>query len=458
MNKKYLIGLPAFLLILSFVYSDEKSKTSSELPNSENWSIDIGKTSFRTNASLTSSYIVIGSNGDNYRDAYITDDRNGVHIINRKTGKRVRNFAKESIGDLDVNGTLIYQNRIYFGNDNDEFICADFNGNIKYSLPVSGDVESEAVIIKVHGKDVLVFGTEAGEVRAINPKNGETIWQHFHKDFKGWKMGDNRLVFKVKTHFSMTYLFLMKPIVKDLNSDGIGDIVYSMNGQFYSINGANGKILHAFDWTEDYDQWSDPNVLHNAFYNAETILFTKDKDGKTLVTVPKYSYRPIEGSNRTDGYKIHMLTFDLKGNILEKKLVVEKAKENDFRRLPNTRIFCSGHNIFQFDNNMKLISNTTIEKFLEVRGDYFAYFISDQLIDINQQKCMVMLLEHKGIIAFVNINSGKIVRKIKLKGRSEFIPHIEDINKDGQMDLLFADDSNQLTCMTLGKGIHVLNK
>ncbi len=122
MNKKYLIGLPAFLLILSFVYSDEKSKTSSELPNSENWSIDIGKTSFRTNVSLTPSYIVIGSNGDNYRDAYITDDRNGVHIINRKTGKRVRNFAKESIGDLDVNGTLIYQNRIYFGNDNDEFI------------------------------------------------------------------------------------------------------------------------------------------------------------------------------------------------------------------------------------------------------------------------------------------------------------------------------------------------
>ena len=458
MNKKYLIGLPAFLLILSFVYSDEKSKTSSELPNSENWSIDIGKTSFRTNASLTSSYIVIGSNGDNYRDAYITDDRNGVHIINRKTGKRVRNFAKESIGDLDVNGTLIYQNRIYFGNDNDEFICADFNGNIKYSLPVSGDVESEAVLIKVHGKDVLVFGTEAGEVRAINPKNGETIWQHFHKDFKGWKMGDNRLVFKVKTHFSMTYLFLMKPIVKDLNSDGIGDIVYSMNGQFYSINGANGKILYAFDWTEDYDQWSDPNVLHNAFYDAETILFTKDKNDKTLVTIPKYSYRPIEGSNRTDGYKIYMLTFDLKGNIIEQKLVVEKAKENDFRRLPNTRIFCSGHNIFQFDNNMKLISNTTIEKFFEVRGDYFAYFISDQLIDINQQKCMVMLLEHKGIIAFVNINSGKIVRKIKLKGRSEFIPHIEDINKDGQMDLLFADDSNQLTCLTLGKGIHVLNK
>ena len=458
MNKKYLIGLPAFLLILSFVYSDEKSKTSSELPNSENWSIDIGKTSFRTNASLTSSYIVIGSNGDNYRDAYITDDRNGVHIINRKTGKRVRNFAKESIGDLDVNGTLIYQNRIYFGNDNDEFICADFNGNIKYSLPVSGDVESEAVLIKVNGKDVIVFGTEAGEVRAINPKNGETIWQHFHESFRGWRMGDNRLVFKVKTHFSMTYLFLMKPIVKDLNSDGIGDIVYTMNGQFYSINGANGKLLHAFDWTEDFDNWSDPKVLHNAFYDAETILFTKDKNGKTLVTVPKYSYRPIEGSYGTDGYKLHMLTFDLKGNVVKKKLVQEKVKEYSFKRLPNTRIFCSGDRIFQFDKNMKVVANTMVEKFPEVSGDYFAYFISDQLIEINQQKCMVILLEYEDIIAFVNIDSGKIVRKIQLKGRSEFIPHVEDINKDGRMDLLFADDSNQLTCIDLGKDIHILNK
>ena len=457
MNKMYLFALPTLLFILSFVNRDEKSKTTKE-PSSENWSVDIGKTSFRTNISLTPSYLVIGSNGDNYRDAYITDDRNGVHIINRKTGKRVRNFAKESIGDLDVNGTLIYQNRIYFGNDNDEFICADFNGDIKYSLPVSGDVESEAVLTKVNGKDVLVFGTEAGEVRAINPKNGETIWQHFHQKFKGWKMGDNRLVFKVKTHFSMTYLFLMKPIVKDLNSDGIGDIVYTMNGQFYSINGANGKLLHAFDWTEDFDNWSDPKVLHNAFYDAETILFTKDKNGKNLVTVPKYSYRPIEGSYGSDGYKLHMLTFDLKGNVVNKKLVEEKVKENDFKRLPNTRIFCSGDKIFQFDKNMKVVSNATIEKFPEVSGDYFAYFISDQLIEMNQQKCMVILLEYEKIIAFVNIDSGKIVRKIQLKGRSEFIPLVEDINKDGLMNLLYADDSNQLTCMSLGKGIHVLNK
>lgn len=456
MNKMYLFAVPALLITLSFATTDDSQ--INQVPSTENWNVDIGKTSFRTNVSLSPSYLVIGSNGDNYRDAYITDNRNGVHIINRKTGKTVRNFANESFGDLDVNGTLIYQNRIYFGNDNDEFICADFNGKIKYSIPVSGDVESEPVLIQRNGKDVMVFGTEAGELRAINPVNGETIWQHFHEKFNGWKMGDNRLVFKVKTHFSTTYLFLMKPLIKDLNSDGVGDLVYVMNGQFYSVNGKNGKILFQFDITEDYEVWNDPKVLHNAFYDAGTMFFTKDKYGKILITVPKTSYRPVDDSYRTDGYGFHMVTFDLKGNVVNKRMIEEKVKQDNFKRLPNTQLFCSGDKIFQFDKNMKLISTTTIEEFDEVTGDYFAYFISDQLIEINQQKCMVILLEYEHVIAFVNIDSGKIVRKIKINGRSEFIPLIQDINKNGRMDLLYADDSNHLSCIDLGKGINILNK
>ena len=51
-----------------------------------------------------------------------------------------------------------------------------------------------------------------------------------------------------------------------------------------------------------------------------------------------------------------------------------------------------------------------------------------------------------------------IIRKFELKGRSEFIPIVDDIIKDGRMNLLFADDSNELTCIDLGKGINILNK
>jgi len=426
-------------------------------PN-ENWNVDIGKNTFRTNVSFTPSYLVIGSNGDNYRDANITDNRNGVHIINRKTGQRFRNFADGSIGDLDVNGTLIYNNRIYFGNDNDEFICADLNGNIKYSLPVSGDVESEPVLIKIKGKDALVFGTEAGELRAIDPKNGKTIWQHFHSKFNGWKMGDNRLVFKVKTHFSMTYLFLTKPLVKDLNSDGVGDLVYLMNGDFYSVNGKNGKILYHFGVTEDYDQWDDPDVLHNACYSSESMIFIKNKAGQYNVTIPKFSYRPVPGSYRTDGYEFHLATYDLEGKIVEKRLIEEKVNSSDFVRLSGTNIYSSGDKIFQFDNQMQLISMTNLEKIDKVQEKYFQYFISSQLLEVDQHKCLVFLFEYENLIAFYDIDSGKAIRTYKLQGRSEFIPVVEDVNKDGRMDLLYADDSNYLTCLDLGKGIKILNK
>ena len=59
---------------------------------------------------------------------------------------------------------------------------------------------------------------------------------------------------------------------------------------------------------------------------------------------------------------------------------------------------------------------------------------------------------------FMNIDNGKAIRTFELNGRSEFIPIVEDINKDGRMNLLFADDSNQLTCIDLGRGINILNK
>ncbi|MDB3905564.1 hypothetical protein N9335_03720, partial [Crocinitomicaceae bacterium] len=90
--------------------------------------------------------------------------------------------------------------------------------------------------------------------------------------------------------------------------------------------------------------------------------------------------------------------------------------------------------------------------------DYFSYFISDQLLEVDQHKCIVFLFEYENLIAFYDIDNGKAIRTFELNGRSEFIPIVEDINKDGRMDLLYADDSNHLSCIDLGKGINILNK
>ena len=455
MNRMYLVSIPILLLTLSFVKSESKERTKAS--SSEIWETEIGKTTFRTNISLTPSYLVIGSNGDNYRDAYITDNRNGVHIINRKTGKRVRNFSHGSFGDLDVNGTLIYNNLIYFGNDNDEFICADFKGNIKFSLPVSGDVESEAVLIKINGKNALVFGTEAGELRAINPSTGETLWQHFHEDFNGWKMGDNRLVFKVKTHFSSTYIFLEKPIIEDLNLDGTKDLVYQIGAEFYSVNGKNGQILSRFSLNGDWDNHGDKRELfvgssHNSF------IFSKEQ-GKVRITIPKYNFRLNPGETYGgDGYGIHLVTHDINGEIIKTKKVNEKSETRTFKKIPNENLICNGGAIYHFDENTNFVKKVDFENLKLGNQDYFSYFISDQFLEVGQHKCIVFLYEYENTIVFYDIDNGQAIRKFELKGRSEFIPIVEDINKDGRMNLLFADDSNQLTCIDLGKVINILNK
>ena len=81
-----------------------------------NWSAPIGNVSFRTNIDFLDGNLIIGSNGGNYMD-YFIDKGNGVYILDPKTGKTQLNFANESFGDMDVNGVLVYKDRIYFGND-----------------------------------------------------------------------------------------------------------------------------------------------------------------------------------------------------------------------------------------------------------------------------------------------------------------------------------------------------
>ena len=455
MRKRFLITIPGFLIFMSFLKNDENF----EITNAKDlkWSVDIGKTSYRTNVSLTPSYLIIGSNGDNYMDPYLTDDRNGIHIINRVTGKQVRNFAHGSFGDLDVNGTLIHNNLLYFGNDNDEFICADLNGKIKYSLPISGDVECESVVINVDGKEIIVFGTEVGELRAINPAGGETIWQHFHDSFEGWKMGDNRLVFKIKTHFDSGYLFNEKPILEDLNADGIKDLVFVNIDEFYSVDGKTGNILYRFDTDDKTKDWRDPSKL-NIACGAESIIFKTNESGEKTIVFPAYSYNIIPNSNRTDGYKFHMVHFNLKGKMIQSELIDADIQLHRFKRIPDTKIFCNGEKIFQFDDQIKLKAKNDLEKKTKKEDYYYSHFISNQLISYQNQPCISILHEDSNVFTCYNVKTGKIMKTIDFQERSEFTPVFLDVNKDGKLDLLIADDSNKLSCIELESGFKILNK
>lgn len=454
MNRVFLSVSTLALAFFSFSLFKNKDEHSTSKGNDEIWRVDIGKTSYRTNVTLSSDYVIIGSNGDNYMDYNISDNRNGVHIINRVNGKKIKNFGNGSFGDLDVNGTLIHQGKIFFGNDNDEFICADFNGNIKYSLPISGDVECEPIAMKIGGKDAIVFGTEAGELRAINPSNGETIWQHLHENFDGWKMGDNRLVFKIKTHFRSGYLFYFKPILKDLNKDGVEDLVFFIRKNFYAVNGKNGELLHNFKL--NFGDWKQPNKNYTAC-DAESIRFFEGKNGKLNFVIPKYQRIDIPNSYSHDGYKFFMTTYDLNGNIIDSTLIDQNTKSSDFKRIPNTNIYTNGDKIYHFNSTQGLLKIVDMEKIEGQEIMYSTCFTSNQHLNYKGQNCIVILFEEEKTVCLFNTQTGKIVQKFELEERSEFIPVIQDINKDGKMDILVADDSGKLTCIPLGPNVKILN-
>ena len=207
------------------------------------WAVDIGNMSYRSNFELIDGHIYVGSNGNYFNDWHTWDKKSGIYKINAKSGKLVKKFAGGKMGDMDVNGLLYYKNYLFFGNDNDEFLCTDLNGKIMWRIPVSGDVEHRPTLVKRKDYDIIVFATEVGEVRAVNPENGNTVWEYYHPEFNGWKKGDNRYVFKLKTHFKRGYIFFGEPRRNDYNGDGVIDLHWNGYENYTVLSGQDGKLI-----------------------------------------------------------------------------------------------------------------------------------------------------------------------------------------------------------------------
>jgi outer membrane protein assembly factor BamB len=135
----------------------------------------MGSASFKTNLLVANNELIIGSNGTDFMDYLITDKSSGIYRIDRKTGSVIRHFANESYGDMDVNGILLYNDRLYFGNDNEEFLCTSLDGKILWRNPSSGDIEHEPILINNIGIQQIVYATEMGEVKAIDPTTGKAF-------------------------------------------------------------------------------------------------------------------------------------------------------------------------------------------------------------------------------------------------------------------------------------------
>lgn len=413
-----------------------------------NWRCETGNASFRTNVAFTGDYIVMGSNGHNFMDYHSLDKASGIYIISRKTGKVIRKIAGEQIGDMDVNGVLLKGNLIYFGNDNEEFQCMTLDGKLVWRIPVSGDVEHEPVEMDINGRKAIVFSSEMGEVRAVEPSNGKTIWTYYIPNFSGWKEGQNRTVFKIGSFFSNTIAFYTKPEVVDLNKDGTQDLFFlGYHHSAYAINGKTGKAL----WTIGNDDLSHGLMAAVHFVDGEPLIKLFESEYK-LTERESYNYLTTINRFGKRIERVQVFSPFMDGSLnsinLEKNKLVLSSCDSLMIIQPKAEIIKIDRAIpYRYIN----YNNDTVKS---IRNSYHPLIGTSAFTHPEYGKCVVVLNQFDGqadhgFVEIISIDRKKVVQKFSIPARSEMPPIVEDVNKDGIMDLMINGHDGFTYCYSL---------
>lgn len=422
------------------------------------WVVDIGNMSNRSNFELVDGHIFVGSNGEYFNDWHTWDKKSGVYKINTKSGKLVKKFASGKMGDMDVNGLLYYKDFLFFGNDNDEFLCTDLNGEIMWRIPVSGDVEHKPTLVKRKEDDVIVFATEVGEVRAVNPENGNTVWEYYHPEFNGWKKGDNRYVFKLATHFKRGYIFFGEPRRNDYNRDGVIDLHWNGYNNYTVLSGQDGKLIKSL-----------PKKIKSS--NSEEII--KDNyhpiklgigKGAKFIYLDQKDYKEDK----------QLIVFNQNGTV-HKTFNLSKpsflgADENwyaSFGQFNNTEALIVSNSIIYIynvrDNSISEITNFNkiIKEKSEYSGEYYnsysltgsKHFLKEK-IKTELGLCRVIKWEFgenwrsSSVIKVFKVSDNSEVLGLKLSSKAAFEEGpllIKDIDNDGKQELLL-ECAGKLMC------------
>jgi hypothetical protein len=447
------------ILFSTVAFTFQKWNATSSEPLTDlplNWSAPIGNVSFRTNIDFLDDQLVIGSNGGNYMD-YFVDKGNGIYILDPKSGKIQLNFANESFGDMDVNGVLVYQNKIYFGNDNDEIICADKNGKIIFRQDASGDIEHRPILIKTPSKDQIVFAMETGEIRAVDPSNGNIYWTFYHPDFEGQKVGDNRVAFKLRMHFYSGEKFFVEPVLNDINKDGILDLIYTADhSEVFIIDGKNGNLITSIEHKNSNGYFGN---YHCGLFRVPPAILEIGKEKFIAIPFFKRFEKDPKGNQNineirlynTSGKEVKVISFNSEVDI------------DDMQQFGN-RLFFRNHWVDFSDG----VDNYTVNTYSSMKIKNYNYNrVSKNSISINGDECVIMCFEFglredddysNSTIGIYNLRTKSFEKLHHLKVTSEFVPVLGDFNKDNKADILIGCHDGMLYNLDLGYPASSINK
>ncbi len=437
---KRLLLLMLLIFTMSATLPNKKIVLKSTIK--QHWRTKIGCTSYRTIPVLVDGQILIGSNGNNFRD-YALDEGNGVFVLNGQNGQITKNFENNQFGDMDVNGILRFNESNYFGNDNEEFLCVDQNGKTKWRVNASGDIEHRPVLIQSLGKQTVVFATETGQIEALDALSGKQVWTFYDKAFSGWKLGENRTLFKIKMHFSEDCIFFNEPGLADLNADGVKDLVYNSKwGNFTAINGKTGKLL----WEIDQDDHAD----YNTNMGREKPIIIGEGD-KSQIMILLYA--------KTDG-KDEIAFYNAKGKLIHK--VAASINLGGPMLSQTSDVFMTSTAIIIPSTNPKDVKIIPIENSTNKNNNgeliikYNQCQVASNKINFNDEPCALVISQYdsensssQSPMLLIGLKTGKIHYKVNLPSTSEFAPFIADVNNDGKLDVLVGCYDGNLYCFDL---------
>ena len=239
---------------------------ATRVPLNKRWSVRVGKTSFRTTMALAGDLIVIGTHGASLRGKNERTD--GVYLVDAKSGKVKTLIRTPGTGDLDVGGIALDGDVVYFSTDNSQLVAASLaSAKVLWKAVARGKVRPAPALADLNGDGHVdvVAGDEEGVLRALDGRNGQSLWTAA----TGVNDYDARG-------------FIAAAAIADLDGDRRNDVVAgARDGILTAYRGSDGGVIwqvandsgiHASPSVADFDQDGRPEILAAWSYGNVVIV------------------------------------------------------------------------------------------------------------------------------------------------------------------------------------------